>query len=140
MYNLDLKITGEGTVVVDGISYQQTNSIPIPQGDNVNIAIVPSNGYEVRSVYLDGISVKSQLCNRTLSIYHVSKDMNLTICFSQPTENPFTGDAITIKAFTMTFSLLGIIRLLGKEQKRGAHNVRSFLRRKVDRSPVIIIL
>ncbi len=75
----------QGTVFVNRsyLNGQQTFS----KGDNIELVFLPSRGYSIESVLVNGVERISELVNNSLQLQNVVEDVNVEVKFSLPKLN-----------------------------------------------------
>ena len=118
---LHLELTGEGTIVVDGVAYTQSADIQIQRKSRPEISLQITDGNKVKSVLWGNEDITEAIRKGSWSMPEVIADVSLSVTFEKTSSTPQTGDAsrpdlwFTIAAL----SLIGMIIcwLMRKKQK-----------------------
>ena len=118
---LHLELTGEGTVVVDGVAYTQSADIQIQRKSRPEISLQITDGNKVKSVLWGSEDITEAIKKGSWTMPEVIEDVSLSVTFEKTSSTPQTGDAsrpdlwFTIAAL----SLIGMIIcwLMSKKQK-----------------------
>ena len=118
---LHLELTGEGTIVVDGVAYTQSADIQIQRKSRPEISLQITDGNKVKSVLWGSEDITEAIRKGSWTMPEVIEDVSLSVTFEKTSSTPQTGDAsrpdlwFTIAAL----SLIGMIIcwLMSKKQK-----------------------
>lgn len=76
-HNLNVNITGEGSVFIANQNITSTKDILINEGESYEFSLTPGEGYYVKSVKLDGVEINPY------KIENIEKDSNLEVVFAE---------------------------------------------------------
>ena len=76
-HNLNINITGEGSVFIANQNITSTKDILINEGESYEFSLTPGEGYYVKSVKLDGVEINPY------KIENIEKDSNLEVVFAE---------------------------------------------------------
>ena len=79
-HNLNVNITGEGSVFIANQNITSTKDILINEGESYEFSLTPGEGYYVKSVKLDGVEINPY------KIENIEKDSNLEVVFAERME------------------------------------------------------
>ena len=118
---LHLELTGEGTIVVDGVAYTQSTDIQIQRKSRPEISLQITDGYKVKSVLWGDEDITEAIRKGSWTMPEVIEDVSLSVTFEKTSSTPQTGDAFQPELWLSTagISLLGMIAclLLYRKQK-----------------------
>ena len=118
---LHLELTGEGTIVVDGVAYTQSADIQIQRKSRPEISLQITDGNKVKSVLWGSEDITEAIRKGSWTMPEAIEDVSLSVTFEKTSSTPQTGDAsrpdlwFTIAAL----SVIGMIIcwLMSKKQK-----------------------
>ena len=118
---LHLGLTGEGTIVVDGVAYTQSADIQIQRKSRPEISLQITDGNKVKSVLWGSEDITAAIRNGSWTMPEVIEDVSLSVTFEKTSSTPQTGDASRPDLWFIiaALSLIGIIIcwLMRKKQK-----------------------
>ena len=118
---LHLELTGEGTIIVDGVAYTQSADIQIQRKSRPEISLQITDGNKVKSVLWGDEDITEAIRKGSWTMPEVTEDVVLTVTFEKTSSTPQTGDAsLPDLWFTIAaLSLIGMIIcwLMRKKQK-----------------------
>ena len=120
-HTLHLELTGEGTIVVDGVAYTQSADIQVQRKSRPKISLQITDGKKAKSVLWGSEDITEAVRQGSWTMPEVIEDVSLSVTFEKTSSTPQTGDAsrpdlwFTIAAL----SLIGMIIcwLMRKKQK-----------------------
>jgi hypothetical protein len=118
---LHLELTGEGTIVVDGVAYTQSADIQIQRKSRPEISLQIADGNKVKSVLWGSKDITEAIKKGSWTRPEVTEDVAMTVTFEKTSSTPQTGDASRPDLWFIiaALSLIGIIIcwLMRKKQK-----------------------
>ena len=119
---LHLELTGEGAVVVDGVTYTQSADIQIQRKSRPEISLQITDGNKVKSVLWGGEDITASISKGSWTMPEVIEDVMLTVTFEKTSSAPQTGEVSqpTLWFAIAALSWIGMIIcwLMRKKQKR----------------------
>ena len=118
---LHLELTGEGTIVVDGVAYTQSADIQIQRKSRPEISLQITDGNKLKSVLWGDEDITEAIRKGSWTMPEVIEDVSLSVTFEKTSSTPQTGDAsrpdlwFTIAALSL-FGMI-ICWLMCKKQK-----------------------
>lgn len=106
-----LKLSGNGTVAINGVAYTQPGTVEIPRNSAVELHITPDAENEIKSVIHNGCDYTMDAKNGKITLPAITGETTLYVCFTEIASTPITGDLNSPQCFVllMLLSLLGII-------------------------------
>ena len=110
-HTLHLELSGEGTIVIDGVAYTQSADIQIQRKSRPEISLQIADGNKVKSVLWGSEDITEAIRKGSWTMPEVIEDVSLSVTFEKTSSTPQTGDAsrpdlwFTIAAL----SLIGMI-------------------------------
>ena len=121
-HSLHLELTGEGTIVVDGVAYTQSADIQIQRKSRPEISLQISDENQVKSVLWGGEDITASISKGSWTMPEVIEDVMLTVTFEKTSSAPQTGEVSqpTLWFAIAALSWIGMIIcwLMRKKQKR----------------------
>ena len=110
-FPLLLKLSGNGTVAINGVTYTQSGTVEIPRKGTIELQITPDAGNNIKSVIYNGLDCTNKAENGMLALPAIADESTLFVNFTEITSSPMTGDPYSPLsfAFIMFLSLMGII-------------------------------
>lgn len=119
VHTLHIELTGNGRIVVDGVSYEQTADKQIKRHSAPEISVIPDNGWKIKSVTLDGQDITGKIQRDTFTFPEIYGDVELIVVFEAQSGTPQTGDKSNIEMLflLMLLSVIGMILCVGTYRK-----------------------
>ncbi len=112
---INLTLTGNGFIAINGTSYDQSGKIDVPTDTTVELQIIPKAGSILKAVIYNGCDITSRIVNGKTTLSNIQEIMDLHITFESITSTPVTGDfsypTLIHLAFTALLSLIGLIAI-----------------------------
>lgn len=90
-YNLSITSTGSGSVTYNGNTISNnTSTYSIDEGSSVTISISPNNGYQIKSVTVNGTNVTAEVNNNQYTISSINEDTTINVEFEATPVTTFT--------------------------------------------------
>ena len=120
-HTLHLELSGEGTIVVDGVAYTQSADIQIQRKSRPEISLQITDGHKVKSVLWGSEDITEAISKGSWTMPEVIDDVSLSVTFEKTSSTPQTGDASRPDLWFIiaALSLIGMIIcwLMRKKQK-----------------------
>ena len=114
-------MTGEGTIVVDGVAYTQSADIQIQRKSRPEISLQITDGNKVKSALWGSEDITEAIRKGSWTMPEVIEDVSLSVTFEKTSSTPQTGDASRPDLWFIiaALSLIGMIIcwLMRKKQK-----------------------
>ena len=95
-YTLSLSSIGNGSIYYNGTTIRNnTNSFSVDAGTNAKISFTPDNGYQIKTVKVNGTNVTSNVSNNSYTISNMNQNISLEVEFEAI---PITTYKLSIKA------------------------------------------
>lgn len=116
-HTLHIELTGNGTVVVDGVSYTQAADLQVQRHSKPEITVLAADGSKIKTVLWGNEDVTVNFQNGKWTMPEVTEDIILSVAFEKISSTPQTGDAfdlnlwaslLIVSAFGMIICLLSI--------------------------------
>ena len=110
VHTLHITLNGKGQIVVDDVPYEQIASLQVKRYNTPKISVIPSNGWQLQSVFLDGQDITTEVQNGTFLLAEMCNDVTLTVIFETQISTPQTGDQSNIEIIYLLIllSVIGI--------------------------------
>lgn len=117
---LQLDLTGNGTVAVNGVAYTRSEKIEIPRNATIELQITPDAGSVIKSVIYNGCDYTKEAKNGKLVLPVIAGEVMLCVSFTTIVSSPQTGDNCSPLYLTllMLCSLVGITATLSFGKKK----------------------
>ena len=108
---LMLKLSGKGTVSINGVAYTQSQAIEIPRNATIELHITPDARNSIKSIIYNELDYTNKAENGKLTLSAITGEATLCVSFMKITSAPATGDPYSPQFFVlvMLLSLIGII-------------------------------
>ena len=120
-HTLHIELTGEGTIIVDGVAYTQSADIQIQRKSRPEISLQITDGNKVKSVLRGSEDITEAIRKGSWTMPEVIEDVSLSVTFEKTSSTPQTGDASRPDLWFIiaALSLIGMIIcwLMRKKQK-----------------------
>lgn len=90
---LQLKLTGEGAIIVDGVAYTQSADIQMQRKSIPEISLQITDGNKVKSVLWGSKDITEAIKKGSWTVPEVTEDVAMTVTFEKTSSTPQTGDA-----------------------------------------------
>ena len=116
---LHIELTGEGTIIVDGVAYTKAASLQVKRQSRPEIALQIADGYKIKSVLWGNEDVTAAFQDGKWTAPEVLEDAALTVTFEKISNTPQTGDPFRPELWfgLLTLSMLGLVICLLKRKK-----------------------
>ena len=121
-HTMQLVLTGEGTILVDGVAYTKTVDIQVQRQHRPEISILTADGSKIKTVLWGSEDVTAAFQDGKWTAPEILNDVALTVTFEKISSTPQTGD-YTYPEFwfgLLIFSMLGLIVCLLLRKKKYA--------------------
>ena len=110
-HTLHIELTGEGTIVVDGVAYTQSADIQIQRKSRPEISLQITDGNKVKSALWGSEDITEAIRKGSWTMPEVIEDVSLSVTFEKTSSTPQTGDASRPDLWFIiaALSLIGII-------------------------------
>ena len=118
-HTLHIELTGEGTIVVDGVAYTKTADVQIQRQSQPKIAVQIADGYKIKSVFWGSEDVTTAIQNGKWTAPEITEDAVLTVTLERVGSVPATGDTVHFGLWLtiLMFSLFGLTICLLRSKK-----------------------
>ena len=119
---MQLVLTGEGTILVDGVTYTKTADIQVQRQHRPEISVLAADGSKIKSVLWSGEDVTAAFQNGKWTAPETVEDAALTVTFEKISNTPQTGDTFRPELWIglLMFSMLGLVACLLRSKKKYA--------------------
>ena len=119
---MHLALTGEGTVLVDGVVYNKTVDIQVPRQHRPEISALAADGSKIKTVLWDGQDITVAFQNGKWTAPEIWQDVVLTVTFEKISSTPQTGDTFYLGLWfgLLLFSMFSLIVCLLLRKKKCA--------------------
>lgn len=118
-HTLHIEVTGNGTIVVDGVAYTKTVDIQVQRQHRPEISVQAANDSKIKTVLWGNEDVTSAFQNGKWTAPEITENAVLTVTFEKISSTPQTGDSFHLELWLglLTFSMLGLAVCLRKRKK-----------------------
>ena len=118
-FPLLLKLSGNGTVAINGVAYTQSGTVEIPRNSPVELRITPDAENEIKSVVYNGFDYTKEAKNGKIVLPAITGEATLYVNFTKIASTPQTGDAYSLLCLTllMFLSSIGMIATFSIRKK-----------------------
>ena len=118
-HTLHIELTGEGTIIVDGVAYAKTADIQVQRQSRPEIALQIADGYKIKYILWGSEDVTTAIQNGKWTAPEITEDAVLTVTFEKISNTPQTGDTFHLELWLglLSFSMLGLAVCLLKYKK-----------------------
>ena len=103
-YTLTITASGNGSAVFDGETVRdKSTSFSVNEGTNATITFTPDNGYQIKTVKVNGTDVTSSVSNNQYTINNIKANTTVNVEFEAiPTTDttPISGDKFEVDGIT----------------------------------------
>ena len=113
-YTMHLVLTGDGTIVVDGVAYTETVDVQVDRQHRPVISILAAEGSKIKTVLWDDEDLTAQFQNGEWTAPEVIDNVALSVTFEKTTDIPQTGDVLypEICIGVLLLTLLSLVIML----------------------------
>ena len=121
-HTLHIELTGEGTIIVDGVAYTKTADIQVERQSRPEIALQITDGYKIKSVLWGSEDITAAFQEGKWTAPEILEDARLTVTFEKISSTPQTGDSFHPELWIglLTFSALSLAVCMLKRKKISA--------------------
>ena len=121
-HTLHIEVTGNGTIVVDGVAYTKTVDIQVQRQYRPEISIQAADGSKIKTVLWGSEDVTTAIQNGKWTAPEITEDAVLTVTFEKINSTPQTGDSFHPELWisVLTFSTLSLAVCMLKRKKISA--------------------
>ena len=121
-HTLHLVLTGEGTVLVDGVAYTKTVDAQVQRQHRPEISVLATDGSEIKTILWDSEDVTAAFQNGKWTAPEILNDAVLIITFEKIGGTPQTGDTACPELWfgLLIISMFGLITCLLDSKKKRA--------------------
>lgn len=119
-HTLHIEVTGEGTILVDGVAYIKTVDISVKRQQMPEISVLTAEGSKIKTILWGSQDVTAAFQDGKWTAPEILNDAVLTVTFEKISNTPQTGDNIYLEFWIalLIFSMLGFtVCLLGYKKK-----------------------
>lgn len=108
-HTLHIEVTGNGTIVVDGVAYTKTADVQVQRQHRPEISIQAADGSMIKTVLWCNENVAASFQNGKWTAPEVLEDAALTVTLEAISDTPQTGDTFCPELWIglLIFSMLG---------------------------------
>lgn len=117
---IQLLLTGEGTILVDGVAYTKTVDIQVQRQHRPEISVLAADGSKIKTVLWGSEDITAAFQDGKWTAPEISNDAALTVTFEKISSTPQTGDNTHLELWfgLLIFSMFGlIVCLLHRKEK-----------------------
>ena len=119
-HTIQLTLTGEGTILVDGVAYTKTVDIQVQRQHRPEIFILAADDSKIKTVLWGSEDITAAFQDGKWTAPEILKDAALTVTFEKISSTPQTGDNTHPELWfgLLIFSMFGlIVCLLHRKRK-----------------------
>lgn len=118
-HTLHIELTGEGTIIVDGVAYTKTADIQVQRQRRPEISIQAANGSKIKTVLWGSEDITAAFQDGKWIAPEITEDAVLTVTFEKISNTPQTGDSFHPVSWfgLLIFSMFGLAVCLRKCKK-----------------------
>lgn len=118
-HTLHIELTGEGTIIVDGVAYTKSADIQIQRQSKPEISLQAANGYTIKAILWGSENVTETFRNGKWTAPEITEDAVLTVTFEKISSPPQTGDTFHPELWfaLLIFSMFGLTVCLLRSKK-----------------------
>ena len=91
-HTLHIEVTGNGTIMIDGVAYTKTASLQVQRQHRPEILLQITEGQKIKSVLWGSENVTEAFQNGKWTAPEVTEDAVLSVTFEKTSSTPQTGD------------------------------------------------
>lgn len=121
-HTIQLVLTGEGTILVDGVAYTKTVDIQVQRQHRPEISVLAADGSKIKTVLWGGEDVTAAFRDGKWTAPEILNDVALSVTFENISSTPQTGDTSHLRLWSglLLFSVFGLIVCLLLRKKKCA--------------------
>ena len=121
-HTLHIELTGEGTIIVDGIAHTKTANIQVQRQHSPEISIQAADGSKIKTVLWGNEDVTAVFQNGKWTAPEITEDVAITVTLEKTSTTPQTGDTSCPELWfgLLIFSMFGLIVCLLRRKKKCA--------------------
>ena len=114
-----IELTGEGTIIVDGVAYTKTADIQVQRQRRPEISIQAANDSKIKTVLWGSEDITAAFQDGKWIAPEITENVVLTVTFKKISSTPQTGDSFHPELWIglLTFSMFGRAVCLRKCKK-----------------------
>lgn len=118
-HTMHLVLTGEGTILVDGVAYTKTDDIQVQRQHRPEISVLAAEGSIIKTVLWGNEDVTAAFQDGKWTAPEVLEDTALTVTLEKISNTPQTGDSFHPELWIglLTLSMLGLAVCLLNRKK-----------------------
>jgi len=118
-HTLHIEVTGNGTIVVDGVAYTKTADIQVQRQRRLEISIQAANDSKIKTVLWGSEDITAAFQDGKWTAPEITEDAVLTVTFEKISSTPQTGDSFHPELWIglLTSSMFGLAVCLRKRKK-----------------------
>ena len=119
---LHLELTGEGTIIVDGVAYTKTADVQVRRQHRPEISIQAANDSKIKTVLWGSEDITATFQDGKWIAPEITENAVLTVTFEKISSTPQTGDSFHPELWIglLMFSMLGLVTCLLRSKKKYA--------------------
>ena len=110
---LQLELTGNGTVILNGVAYAQSETIEISRNSKLELCITPDAGNKIIAAVYNGVDYTSDVKSGKIILPAITEDAKLSVQFCEIVPNPETGDMYSphglVLLLLISWGMIGIL-------------------------------
>ena len=117
---LHIEVTGDGTIIIDGVTYTQAADLQVQRHHRPEISIQPADGSKIKTVFWGSENVTANFPKGEWTAPEITEDMVLSVTFEKMSSTPQTGDTFPLNFWTsvLIISALGMVTCLLNLKKK----------------------
>lgn len=117
-HTLHIEVTGNGTIVVEGVAYTKTADIQVQRQHRPEISIQAANDSKIKTVLWDSEDITAAFQDGKWIAPEITENAVLTVTFEKISSTPQTGDSFYPESWfcLLIFSALGFVVCLRKRK------------------------
>ena len=121
-HTMQLVLTGEGTILVDGVAYTKTAYIQVQRQHRPEVSVLAADGSKIKTVMWGGEDITAAFQDGKWTAPEILNDVALTVTFEKISSTPQTGDNTHPELWfgLLIFSMFGLIVCLLHRKKKCA--------------------
>lgn len=121
-HTLHIELTGDGTIIVDGVAYAKAADIQVQRQHRPEITIQAADGSKIKTVLWGNEDVTAAFQNGKWIAPEITENAVLTVTFEKISSTPQTGDSFHPELWfcLLTFSTLSLAVCMLKRKKISA--------------------
>ena len=121
-HTLHIELTGEGTIIVDGVAYTKTADVQVQRQHRPEISIQAANDSKIKTVLWGSEDITAAFQDGKWIAPEITENAVLTVTFEKISSTPQTGDSFQPELWLglLTFSTLSLAVCMLKRKKISA--------------------